>query len=216
MLRATSRSTGSGLARARRCPRCRHGVGRRYRRAFSIVEVLIALSISALLLSSVMVALQASFRAYQATTESASRHTIARLMMHRVLGLIRTGQEFGPYPTNVILQPVVSSDYVEFLPASGEIIRLDYRLDDRAIFLIRDPGGVNEDTQLLISGVEPQYDVGGTRLMPFQLRYGPGPTLYRATIDLLITADPGVNLTIEGDDVPPLRMVASTMPRNNL
>lgn len=169
-----------------------------------------------MLLSSVMMALQASFRAYQATTESASRHTIARLMMHRVLGLIRTGSDFGPFPANVLTNPIIDSDYMEFITASGEIIRIEYRLDDRAIYLIRDPGGADPDTQLLITGVEPQYDAGGARLLPFRLRYGVGPVLYRATIDLLIAGDPDVQLTVEGDDVPPLRMVASTMPRNNL
>ncbi|MFW5653778.1 MAG: PulJ/GspJ family protein [Planctomycetota bacterium] len=209
-----SKSLGQAFRRGRDARR--PGQHRRNRRAFSIIEVLIAMSISAMLLSSVMMALQASFRAYQATTESASRHTIARLMMHRVLGLVRTGEQFGPFPNNVIVQPIISSDYMEFLSATGEIIRIEYRPDDETIFLIQDPGGSSPNEQILITGVVPQFDVGGTRVKPFRLHYGLGPSLYRATIDLMIAGDPDVQLTIEGDDVPPLRMVASTMPRNNI
>ncbi|MFM1867110.1 MAG: hypothetical protein RL591_518, partial [Planctomycetota bacterium] len=41
----------------------------RHRRGFSLVEMLIALAISAALLVAVLSALVASFRAYQATTE---------------------------------------------------------------------------------------------------------------------------------------------------
>ena len=46
-------------------------------------------SLSRALLVSVMMALHASFMAYQSTTEVASTHTIARLVMHRMLTLIR-------------------------------------------------------------------------------------------------------------------------------
>ena len=62
---------------------------------FNLVEMLIALVITAALLTATMVALDASFMAYQATTEEASTHTISRLIMNRMLTLIRTGQEFG-------------------------------------------------------------------------------------------------------------------------
>ena len=51
------------------------------RRGFNLVELLIALGITAALLTATLVALNASFRAYQATTEVSSTHTIARLTM---------------------------------------------------------------------------------------------------------------------------------------
>ncbi len=181
---------------------------------FSIVEVLIAVTISSMLLTAVMVALDASFRAYQSTTESASRHTIARLTTHRVLAMIRTGSEFGPFPVNVISNPIIESDYIEFVTISDELIRLEYRELDEAIFVIQDPGGDPVET-VLLTGVIPQYD-GGDRVPVFTLQYAIGPKLYRATFDILVGADSEIDLSLEGDDVPPLRLVASTMPRNNM
>jgi len=63
----------------------------RRRRGFNLIEMLIALAITAALLSATMVALDASFMAYQTTTEVASTHTISRLVMLRLMTLIRTG-----------------------------------------------------------------------------------------------------------------------------
>jgi len=188
----------------------------RSQRGFSLVEVLIALAISAMLMSALMVALDASFRAYRSTTESASRHTIARLTMNRMLALIRTGSQFGPYPVNVVTDPIIQSDYIEFVAKSGELLRIEYRIVDEAFYVIQDPGGVGETESLLISGAPPQYDKNNDQILPFTLQYEIGPKLYRATVDILIGTDPAVELGIEYEDVPPLRLVASAMPRNNL
>ena len=68
------------------------------RGGFSLVEVLIALAITSTLLTATLVALDASFRAYQSTTEEVSSNSIGRLVMHRLLTMIRTGTDFGPYP----------------------------------------------------------------------------------------------------------------------
>jgi len=186
------------------------------RRAFSLIEVLVALAITASLLVTVMVALDASFRAYRSTTESASRHTIARLTMHRMLALIRTGSQFGPFPVNVITTPIITSDYLEFLSSAGEVLRIEYRPDDEAFFVIQDPGGPNETESLLISGAPPQYDENNARILPFTLQYDVGPKLHRATVDFLIGSDPNVDIGIEYEDAPPLRLVASAIPRNNI
>ena len=55
---------------------------RRRRRGFNLVELLIALAISATLLTATMLALAASFMAYQSTTEVASTHTLSRPTLH--------------------------------------------------------------------------------------------------------------------------------------
>ena len=68
------------------------------RRGFNLIEVLIALAITATLLTATLAALDASFRAYQATTEEVSTQSIGRIVMHRMLTLIRTGTDFGPFP----------------------------------------------------------------------------------------------------------------------
>lgn len=185
------------------------------RRAFSIIEMLLAISITSLLLTSLLAALSASFRAYQATTESASRHTIARLTMHRLLAMIRTGTQFGPFPDNVITDPIIQSDFLEFVAADGTFVRVEYRDLDESLYVVVDPLGEPQE-ELLLTGVAPIFDENNERIPPFTLHYTRGPLLYRATIDLLIVEDNEINLAVEGSDVPPLRMVASTMPRNNL
>ncbi len=188
----------------------------RSRRAFSLVEMLIALSVTAALLTSVLAALDASFRAYRATTEASAQQTVARLVMHRILSLLRTGSEFGPYPVNVITTPTIRSDYVEFIAADGEVLRIEYNPDDEVLYLIVDPGGAGEDVQVLIAGVQPQYDAANERIPPFALHYIVGPKLHRASVDLTVVDDPDVVLTLEGDEVVPFRLVGSVMPRNNL
>ena len=95
------------------------------RRGFNLVELLIALAISSALLAATMASLDASFTAYQTTTEMASTHTVARMTMHRVLGLIRTGQEFGPFPINP-QDTLVEEDYIEFFTANDRYMRLEW------------------------------------------------------------------------------------------
>lgn len=187
---------------------------RRRRRGFSLIEALVALAITASLMTAVMVALRASFQAYRATTQSASRHTVARMTMHRLLAMLRTGSQFGPYPANVITDPVLLSDYVEFATPDGQILRIEYRPDDEALWLILDPGG-SPQSEILMSGIAPRFDADGVRIPPFTLEYAVGPRLHRATIDLTITGDPDIELSVEGNDVDPIRLVGSTMPRNN-
>ncbi len=100
--------------------RCQsRGALRRRRRGFNLVELLIALAITAALLAATMVALDASFTAYQSTTEWASTHTIGRLTMHRMQALIRTGVTFGPVPINPN-DSLVQENYIEIIMPSGQ------------------------------------------------------------------------------------------------
>ena len=66
------------------------------RRGFSMVELLLSLAIVSMVLTSSMVALDAAFKGYRATTDTASTHVVSRIVMHRIVAMIRTGKEFGP------------------------------------------------------------------------------------------------------------------------
>ena len=104
-------------------------------RGFSLIEMLIALTITGTLLAATLSALHASFRAYKFTTDSASNHIVSRIVMHRVLTMVRTGDEFGPFPADVYdsAQNPVTSDYVEFVSfvddvtATRKITRIEKR-----------------------------------------------------------------------------------------
>ncbi len=183
------------------------------RRGFSLVEMLIALAITSTLLTAVFVALDASFRAYQMTTEVASTHTISRLTMHRMLTLIRTGSEFGPYPSDLISDPVIESDFIEFYASNGQLMRLEWVPDEEALYLVRIDDVGNEEASLLLEGVT-QEDDDGTYIPPFTLEYVKGTQLYRATIDLTVVPDDNMSVELDGENLDVLRLVASAMPRD--
>lgn len=182
-------------------------------RGFSLVEMLMALAISALLLTSVFVALDASFKAYQVTTEVASTHTISRLTMHRMLSLIRTGRDFAPFPNDGSLNAVIESDFVEFYSTNDVLMRLEYVPDDQTLYLTRDVGGPTEVTAAILEAVT-QDDGAGNYLTPFVLEFESGSQLYRATIDLTLVPDDNMSVSLDGDNQDVLRLVASAMPRD--
>lgn len=195
------------------------------RRGFNLVELLIALAITAALLSAVMVALNASFVAYQTTTEVASTHTISRLIMNRMLTMIRTGSEFGPYPVNP-LESIVTSDFIQFQTSGGAVVTLEWKEDadplngypqGEALYATVDDGGGSPSTNLLLEGVKPQYvevSAGVTeRVRPFTMQYEKGRHLYRATIDLMVVPDDNMSVMLDGNNTETIRLVASAMPR---
>jgi prepilin-type N-terminal cleavage/methylation domain-containing protein len=183
------------------------------RRAFNLIELLIALAITAALLGATMVALDASFTAYQTTTEEASTHTIGRLIMHRILAMIRTGQDFAPFPVNP-RDSLVTSDFIEFLTPAGQVLTLEWVENDEALYVtITDPGSGSSDTQLLLEGVIPQFDADNNRIPPFTLQFEKGRELYRATVDLAIVPDDNMSVELDGDNTQVIRLVASAMPR---
>lgn len=181
----------------------------RVRRGFNLVELLMALSISATLLTATMVALDASFVAYQRTTEQASTQTIGRLTMHRLLTLIRSGEDFGPFPLDP-LDRIVSSNFIDIrLVEGGDVVTIEWREGDEALYYLE---GGNE--HLLLEGVLAATDPDtGDPIAPFTLEYERGRILHRATIDLSLRPDDNMDVQLDGDWETVLRLVASAQPR---
>ncbi len=185
------------------------------RRAFNIPELLIALAINAMLLLATLVALNASYNAYSRTTEVASTHTIGRLVMSRMLTMIRTGTQFGPYPSSP-LTTTVHSDYIEFVTPENQLMILEWVPDESALYVeVQDVATGQVIThQKLLEGVVPQTDSDGNDLHPFTLEFVKGVHLYRATVDLTIQPDDNLSTGIDGDNAAQtIRLVASAMPR---
>lgn len=195
---------------------------RRRRGGFNLIEMLIALAITAALLSATMVALNASFMAYQSTTEVASTHTISRLAMMRLMTLIRTGQEFGPFPINP-QDSIVESSEIEFLTPGDDRLQRPSQLIRVEWFEVPDgthPIGnalyvvVNGGTpQLLLEGVIPVFNEFDEQIMPFTLEYELGRKLYRATVDITVVPDDNMSVELDGDNQQEIRLVATAMPR---
>ncbi|MFO0831205.1 MAG: prepilin-type N-terminal cleavage/methylation domain-containing protein [Phycisphaerales bacterium] len=192
------------------------------RRGFSMIEVLVSLMITGLLLTATLSALDASFKAYQVTTESASTNVIARTVMQRMAALVRTGTDFGPYPDDVLdasANPMDSS-FMEFSmgPVTGgtRVVRLERRdaaQGSPAPFelwyveqLVEDDGTVstNEARPLLTGLTE----------LNFNLEYDVGPRLKRATIDLTVLPndfqDANFRTELHTDTI---RLVTTVSPR---
>lgn len=195
-----------------------------YRRAFNLVELLIALAITAALLSAVMVALHTTVLAYQTTTEEASTQTISRLIMNRMLTMIRTGREFGPYPNNP-LESIVTSDFIQFRTLDDRVITLEWKEEPdpvngfprgEALYVTVD-NGTTQATNVLLEGVKPQFVQAGNeppeRVRPFRLQFEKGRKLHRATIDLAVVPDDNMSVQLDGDNTGVIRLVASAMPR---
>jgi len=190
-------------------------------RGFNLIELMIALAITATLMVATMIALDASYTAYQRTTRAASTHNVSRITLDRVKSLIRNGESFEPRPADPNDEIVESDSITVVLPADGagnqRAMRVEWNEDEEALYIVTidaDTGDVLS-TNLLLEGVVAQYDEGGSRIKPFTLEYHLGYTLYRATIDLMIVPDDNLEVEIDGTDPYVIRLVGTAMPRRS-
>ncbi|MFM7050648.1 MAG: type II secretion system protein J [Planctomycetota bacterium] len=189
------------------------------RRGFSLVELLIALSISAALLTSVLAALNACFRAYQATTEETSTDMVGRVVMYRMLSLVRNGAGFGPLPNFAANPPetIIASDSMSFVDDEDREIEFEFvpnTMGELGELRMRlSANGVTGQWQRLLEGVRAPRAENGDPLPVFTLEYDTGYKLVRATIDMTVFPDDNASLTLEGDEARPTRLVGGTAPR---
>ena len=194
----------------------------RARSGFSMVEVLISLVISATLLTATLGALDGSFKAYKVTTEGASTNVVARIVMQRLTAMIRTGDSFGPYPVNPITDPLLVSNYIEFVSFRDPVSNLE-----RVTRLERRDGAEGEGPYELwyvvttytngefVSEDEAPLLVNLNNVV-FTMDYDVGPRLKRVTVDLIIQPDDLQDVAIGSRlEAPVIRLVASASPRRN-
>ena len=194
-----------------------------HRRGFSMVEILVALVITATLLTATLAALDASFKGYRYITESASNNVIARIMMQRTTAMIRNGTNFGPYPDDVLnsAQNPLTSTFIEFEAARNDtagtyqIIRLERRAATvaangpyEAWYVVKNyTAGVltSQDARPLITNLQ---------AFSFKLEYEAGPRLRAATMDMTVNPT-GLRDTMISTDVASdaVRMISSVVPR---
>ncbi len=104
----------------------------RYKGGFTIVELLIALAISAILLAAVAVAFNASIVNYQENEEIFKTINNARQSLFRMTSQLRTGY---------FVDPSAPSNRCNFFTVAGENISYEYRADDNALYVITNDDG---------------------------------------------------------------------------
>lgn len=206
-------------AKANLAPSAR-GRGTRRAPGFSIAEMMIALGISSALLAATLVALDTSYKGYKTTSEAVSTHVITRIALTRMTSLIRTGEDFTPYPVNAITNPVNTYNAITFrsetLPNGDEI----YTTLERRTAAAGNNGpfelwyvqrtfraGVEQDSNQapLLSGV---LDIS------FTCEHDVGPRLRKVTIDLAVIPDDVEDAAAAADiENPVIRMIATAAPR---
>ena len=201
----------------------RKSEGTRRRRGFSLVEVLVALAICGTMLTAAMTALDTSFKAYKVTTEGASTNIVARMVMARVMTMVRTGTQFGPYPVDPLdaAQNPVSSNYIEFVLVDDPVtlVKNVVRIERRD-----QPDPINGPYELwyvqtdFANGIQTAVNakplLTGVLESTFTLEYDVGQNLKRATVDLTIKPNNFQAAFIGGNvDAATIRLVSSVNPR---
>jgi len=198
---------------------------RRVRRGVGLVELLVALAISAALLTAVAVAVDTSFKAYAVNQSQAQLLQRARLALHRMVAYVRTTTQHRPDDDAVLdtfeqgLVCNASSMRMLLTDTTGVIFRQSNNQLQMVNFHIEGNVLVEDSTATLLNGVgtndfrivfEPMRSAA-------QIRSG-NPAydqLKRASI--LLTVRPSSNTTTTGEEAnsAPVTVSTSVMPRRN-
>jgi type II secretory pathway pseudopilin PulG len=192
------------------------GWRRSARNGATLVEVLVALAITAALLTAVGFALDASVQGYQINQAETTLANRARLTLHRMLANIRSGDAHEPYAASA------QADFASGLIVSDTGISFDsddghatvYRYDPANKRLIADVDGV---AHVLLDGV----DGFSLKLEPMKsathIRAGLSYDLLRRVTILLTIHDAGSDTPLPGEvrTGQTLTVSSSAVPRRN-
>lgn len=211
----------------------RHHQNTKYKhrnKGLSIVETLVALSISAMLLTATGVAMDASFYAYASAAESAGTQSSSRLVMQRLLALIRSSTLHDVYdPDNPNAQlgapanPPVQTVGIQMLTTNEELLKIWWQVNPSYANTYMGDLYYQLGTStpsIVLGRVEAQAATGGDPYLfsMASISSPDGLLLLRATIDLSVHSD-NAALAIEthkGSSGGPVRLVGSTTPRKNI
>ena len=195
----------------------RHAAAAAVRRGVGLAEMLVALAISAALLSAVAVAIDASFKAYKINQEHSDLTQRARLAVHRITTMIRQTESHAPATTALTAQfatgATVTDTGVSMMDNSDppKAVTFKYEPANQRLVAVFDGR-----THPLCEGV-----VGfSVRLEPMRsprsIRTGGSwDLLRRATILITVRSNDSTALKGEGIGDQQVTISASAMPRRN-
>jgi len=195
----------------------RHPLTRSRRRntGLGLVELLVALPISAALLTAVAVATDSSFRAYAINEEQSGLTQRARLCMYRMMTYMRTCKEHQPITDTEITRftqgVIVTDSGISMFTDDGKQLDFEYDAADRQLKL-----NENGTSRVLLRGVEAFYVKMEPMRSPAAIRGGTGYDLLRRATILLTIKTNGQSADIDEDANSGIAtMSASVMPRRN-
>lgn len=199
--------------------------GRPTRKGLGLFELLISLSITAVLLTATGVALDASFKAYRANQEIGDLTQRARLAMHRILTEVRSASDHQPssdtlsiYQSGIAVESkflriqLDDNTRVDYYYENGKLMRLlatrpnissSWASDTPRVFL----DGLTESEFSFT--LEPQRSLNSARAgLPYdQLR--------RATIRMTVRDSATSATSTESAGKQAVTLVSSVVPRRN-
>ena len=186
------------------------------RRGAGLVELMIALSISASLLAAVGVAVDASFRGYRFNQEQAILMQRTRVAQHQITTTIRTTKQHSPVSaaakTTFSTGGVVTDTGIEMFDLNDRLVRYELDVPTKRLLVT-----TNGKTYTLASGVE-KFQV---RMEPMRsaasVRTGGGwDLLKRATITMTVRTTGDTAASGESTGLQTLTLSSSAMPRRNV
>ncbi len=178
------------------------------RRGFTVVELLVGLTITAVLLLGLFSAIQVSIDAYSRSSADGVNRLTSRLIVERIALLVRTGTSFGPMPASATINEV-QSDYLEITTPTGQLVTITW--DNASETIEMDVDGIQST---VLGGVS--QSAGGVPITPFLLQFENGTTMQRVTINLAVVPDVEHKTILDDSEDETVRLTASVMPRAQL
>jgi hypothetical protein len=187
------------------------------RRGMGLAELLIALSITAALLTAVGAGVNASFKAYSVNQEQVRLTQSARIALHRITSQVRTTIEHQPVTAAKVTDfgkgLVVTDTGIALFTEDNRELRFSYDAPTRQLRAIDSAG----TPRVLLRGVQ-DFSV---KFEPMQSRTskktgGLYDLLYRATISLTVATEGNSSDIDESVATQTVTLSASIVPRRNL
>ena len=200
---------GAGLARANRAPRASRGL--------SIVEIMIALAISASILLAVAYAVDMSFKTYSVNQEQINLMQRARLAMHRITNQIRVSPAHQPTSATALADfkagRVATDTAIILYDAANNPISYKYSGATKEVTCVDADG--NEF--VAVRGVEAfQIKFEPMRSVESQRSAGVYDLLMRATITMTVKSSGNSPDTDDKVAAQSVTLSASVVPRCNV
>ena len=180
-----------------------------------LAEMLVALAISAALLTATAVAIDASFKAYAVNQEQSDLTQRARLAIYRITAMIRQTKEHAPCTSSMAAQfatgKTVTDTGIDMFDLAGNTVSYRYDAANKRINVV--VAGISHP---LVEGVESFTVKLEPMRSPTSIKTGGAWDLLKRA-NLLITVKSGSStaLTGEGEGRQTATMSASVMPRRN-